>query len=125
MLDHVAYAEKPDVGLLEVVDDEVDKLRHVVERRCTKAPSRSCVQYVIARYIERVADHLVEYAKLSPNRFVAKELYEAAFRVAEAQGTWRRSSERLRRLSHSLRASSTPAPAKTSAYCTWSGYWTT
>jgi len=87
MLDHLAYAEKPDVRLLEAVDDEVDKLRHVVERRCTKAPSRSCTQYVlIARYIERAADHLVEYAKLSPNKSVAKELYEVASRVAEAQG---------------------------------------
>jgi len=87
MLDHLAYAEKPDVKLLDAVDDEVDKLRHVVERRCTKAPSRSCTQYVlIARYIERAADHLVEYAKLSPNKSVVKELYEAASRVAEAQG---------------------------------------
>jgi len=59
----------------------------VVERRCIKAPSCSCTQYVlIAKYIERAADHLVEYAKLSPNKSVAKELYEATSRVAEAQG---------------------------------------
>lgn len=69
MMDHVMTAPKADPALMESVDDEVDRYRHMIERLCYKYPTGSCVRHVqLARYIERAADHLVELAALEPKR---------------------------------------------------------
>ncbi len=78
MIDHLLTAPKVDPALLESVDDEVDRYRHMIERLCHKYPTGSCVGHVqLARYVERAADHIVELAKLEPPREIAETLREA------------------------------------------------
>lgn len=67
MLDHLSTAPKADPALLESVDDEIDRYRHMIERLCYKYPTSPCVRHVqLARYIERAADHVVELARQGP-----------------------------------------------------------
>ncbi|AEA12835.1 hypothetical protein TUZN_1359 [Thermoproteus uzoniensis 768-20] len=74
MIDHLITAPKVDPSLLESVDDEVDRYRHMIERLCHKYPTGLCASHVqLARYVERAADHIVELARLEPPR----ELVEA------------------------------------------------
>lgn len=78
MIDHLITAPKADAALLESVDDEVDRYRHMIERLCHKYPTSACVSHVqLARYVERAADHIVELAKLEPPRELAEILREA------------------------------------------------
>jgi len=69
MIDHLVTAPKVNPALLESVDDEVDRYRHMIERLCHKYPTGLCASYVqLARYVERAADHIVELARLEPPR---------------------------------------------------------
>ncbi|MEL9990395.1 MAG: PhoU domain-containing protein [Thermoproteus sp.] len=78
MIDHLITAPKADPSLLESVDDEVDRYRHMIERLCYKYPTGSCVSHVqLARYVERAADHIVELARLEPPRELVETLREA------------------------------------------------
>lgn len=88
MLDHLATAPRANPALLESVDDEVDRYRHMIERLCYKYPTSSCVRHVqLARYIERAADHVVELAKLEPPRELVLLLREAAAEFAKASSS--------------------------------------
>ncbi|MFB6490156.1 MAG: AbrB/MazE/SpoVT family DNA-binding domain-containing protein [Thermoproteus sp. AZ2] len=88
MLDHLATAPRANPSLLESVDDEVDRYRHMIERLCYKYPTSSCVRHVqLARYIERAADHVVELAKLEPPRELVLLLKEAATEFARASSS--------------------------------------
>lgn len=78
MIDHLVTAPKVNPALLESVDDEVDRYRHMIERLCHKYPTGLCASYVqLARYVERAADHIVELARLEPPRELIGALRDA------------------------------------------------
>ena len=78
MIDHLVTAPKANPALLESVDDEVDRYRHMIERLCHKYPTGLCASYVqLARYVERAADHIVELARLEPPRELIGALRDA------------------------------------------------
>ncbi len=84
MIDHLITAPRVDAALLESVDDEVDRYRHMIERLCHKYPTSACVGHVqLARYVERAADHIVELAKLEPPKELAEALREAVAEFAK------------------------------------------
>ncbi|PLC65943.1 transcriptional regulator [Thermoproteus sp. CP80] len=78
MIDHLVTAPKVNPALLESVDDEVDRYRHMIERLCHKYPTGLCASYVqLARYVERAADHIVELARLEPPKELIGALRDA------------------------------------------------
>lgn len=78
MIEHLVTAPKVNPALLESVDDEVDRYRHMIERLCHKYPTGLCASYVqLARYVERAADHIVELARLEPPRELIGALRDA------------------------------------------------
>ncbi|MFP3192402.1 MAG: PhoU domain-containing protein [Thermoproteus sp.] len=78
MIEHLVTAPKVNPALLESVDDEVDRYRHMIERLCHKYPTGLCASYVqLARYVERAADHIVELARLEPPKELIGALRDA------------------------------------------------
>ncbi|MEM1570983.1 MAG: hypothetical protein QXS00_06305 [Pyrobaculum sp.] len=55
------------IKTLQAIEDEVDRMRLVVNRLCAKYPTPTCPFYVqLARYYERALDHVIELYSEKP-----------------------------------------------------------